>query len=647
MKYILKETNIIMSAVLNEQNKTIFISLSSPYENIKKVISFSDELEHDSSVYFNINKYFRYSYNKINFSNWIELSDSNLQMINIPDYSELWLEYKYELTDIEVGESVEFKNLTLEIIDIELKKEHITCNTTISNECCDSDQLIVEECCGDSLFNPYEIDSAVKVLKPLVKLVSDTFGFEVEYYKTNPRLNSKDTILNEYSVYNIEKKCYINILIPDNTLPTKELQFNSLEGIALPDIFEIHLVREAFEKAFGVGEVPRVKDYLYFPYLKRIYRVNSVMLSDENPFNTATYFRINLTDYVDGVNMIDEDDVNFELDELIEDNTVRKFGEKKEDEIKHVKKPDQYVTLNKEQDGSDPIRKYIDNVVLIGKHNIINKETYQVVSDYYYDFQPLSEKKDVVEYKYDQGLKDEFAFTFMLNLKQRLTSTNMNVRIKKISDSSGTYTDDYYYNGLIVETFDDCEFEDGNVIYLKNTSYYNGINVIAKVINSKTFIIDKAYKGFNGGVISKAYEQQKIIDNKDTFSVIFIEGYVLLKLNDKLITHQISVLLGKWYYYIINFSNQFKQLALFVYDEDFKQIYNKVGIIENAVFNRKPITLVSGKYLLSNIRLFRVMVEEEQHVSVLSQNIVVNSELALITDNARPQIRLKNYGNSR
>ena len=638
-----------MSTVLNNQNTELVITLNAPYTNIQRILSYEDILETNISVYYGIDKFLRYSFNNINYSNWVALTNENLQFINIPQYSDFWIEYKYILNDIEEDESVEFKTIALEVLTHQQKILKKDCDIkSITDDCCvDQTQTSIDDCCPQDMFNPYDISNAIKVYEPLVKLTSNMFGFEVEYYHTNPRLNSKDVILKEYSVYNVESKCAIKVLIPDNTLPTKELQFNSQEGIILPDVFEVHLVKSVFEDAFGEGKIPRYQDYLYFPYLKRVYKVNSVMIADENPFNTANYYRVNLVDYAQQINIIDEEGVSDDLKELT-NSYEDVFGGEMKEEIDKVIKPEQYETLNKDVDGKDIIRLSIDPFVIIRDHNITNPNTFQVISTNYYDFTNIEiVNQDAVIYNYSKGLPDDFAFTYMINPQKSLTIQTLNVNIKRIEDTTGTYSNDYYNNGILIETSEAHLLQEGDIFYIRNSSYYNGINLVAKIISDTKIIVDKIFKGYNGGAITKIYEKQIIINNINILSVILINGNTILKIYEKILIFPYSLPLNKWSYNVLNFSNSFKQVALYVYDNVLNSIYNKVNLIDPVDFDPKPISLKSGSYYLTNLRLFNATIEEEQHISVLSQQIVIDSHLALITDNALPQIRLKKYKNNR
>ena len=636
-----------MGTVLDNVNDTLQISLTTPYINLKRILSYSDSLD-SNSIYYDLKKEFRFSYNNQNFSNWLELADSSLQRIKLTYGSEFWIEYKYTLLSIEDGETITFNNIQLEVVDFDEKIEIATCDVTNSNvECCDKSSVTITDCCTTDYFNPYDLSSAMNVLGQLNQMVANVFGFEVEYFKIDPNMESKDVVLNEYSIYNTKESCKIKILIPDNVIPSKEFLFNSIEGIALPELVEIHIVKSEFQAAFGEQVIPRDGDHLYFPYLNRRFTINSVMIADENPFNTSNYYRVNLSNYHDTAKVLDEDNLTGDLKEM-SNSYEEVFGEEFKDEMKRVTKPQQYVDINANADKSDVIRSHIDEAIIIKEFDFRNDQNYTIVATHYYDFKNITLPTPVIKYKYDSGLNDVFAMTFITNMRKRLIVDSLNFKIRSFSNVTDTYTtDDYMYEGTIVETLVEHSFEDGDFISIKNSSYYNGVNRIEKIIDSNKFIINSEFKGNKGGTVNKKYEYQEIIKNNNQLSIYFLSGAICIKLKEELFTFNLSMILNKWVSHVLNFSNDFQQLALYVYNDKFEKVYSKTLEINEVVFEPEPIHIISGDYWLTNFRLFNKNIEEEEQIAVLNQNVVIDSHLALVIDNARPQIRLPRHNNTK
>jgi len=79
----------------DENGDAILISLQEPYNNVVEVIGFTDEvLGEDTSCFYN--KTFTWGTDGISYSDWVELSDLNLQGIQLNPTEPFWIEYKYE-----------------------------------------------------------------------------------------------------------------------------------------------------------------------------------------------------------------------------------------------------------------------------------------------------------------------------------------------------------------------------------------------------------------------------------------------------------------------------------------------------------------------------------------------------------------------
>ena len=626
-----------MNTILNENNKDLYISLNAPYKNIKKLISYEDSL-YANSIYYNLDKLFRFSYNNISYSNWIELTNENLRYISISYGEDFWIEYHYHLNSIEQNESVEFRNVLLEVITDDQITQKQICSIKTSPECSSASNSITNAYCTTNLYNPYDYGNAPALYNQLSVLVNNIYGQEVEYYKTNPILNTRDVILEEYSIHNVEAKQCIKVMIPDNTMPTRDVAYNSNYGLGMPDLFEIHIVRTEFERVFGDKERPRTEDYIYFPAMKKIYDVNSIMFADENALNTYTYYKVNLKEHDEKANRKDVN--NLEKDLRSQFNTFDDlFGQEVADEQEKVSKTRQYDSIDKNKDGSDIIRSYIDKRVVITPQNYINTNTYQVVSDFYYDFSVIPGQENVIKYLNNKVIPNTFAITYLLNIKELPKFYNKNIAIKNITQATNY---DIYPTALLVETLDVHNLKDGDVINIKNSTYYNGLNYVLSVMDSNRFIVSKEFDGFAGGAINKVYDKQAIISNENV-SIFYIDSFLVVKLNNKVFFFDCTLYVDKWLGFVINYSAKFNQLAVFVYD-NFVNIYSKVlNNIEIFTFNSEDIYLISGKYKLTNIRIFRECIELEQQVSILSQNVVIDSHLALIIDNARPQMRLPKH----
>lgn len=67
----------------------------------------------------------------------------------------------------------------------------------------------------------------------------------------------------------------LHVMLPNNEIPQDRNIFSEWD-MALQDEIIMHVVREKFEQAFGIGSVPEEKDFLYFPMINKLFRVSTM-----------------------------------------------------------------------------------------------------------------------------------------------------------------------------------------------------------------------------------------------------------------------------------------------------------------------------------------------------------------------------------
>lgn len=643
----------INGSVANEENDSILISLLSPYKKVKRIISFEDETLGETTESF-FYKEFRWSNNGITFSDYIELTDYNLRSIPIIPGEDFWINYKYTVAELYTGEHLEFISIALEIETQEgiIKAiPQIECCGTASNSC----ENLVIECCGDNNFNPYNLNKAVSNYKQLSQMVSNLFGHCVTYFKTDPKKETKDVILKEYSLYDVIEKSDINILVPDNQLPSREIKFTMFD-MDLPDLFEIHIVKSEFEKIFGVGERPSQFDYLWFPLTDRMYEVNSISLPDDF-FHESSYYRVNLSLYKDRKNRdySDAEEIEEELNDLI-DSADKLFGEEAEAEMDKVRKPNQYreTGLN----SKDPLRKYLEDSMIIDTNRLMSN--YTIISKHQYNLKTVEFGMAAVTYKLDSFLSQNGAFTFLTKPEFNVAKYP-NIVITNIGYNSIGLT--------VFETSTNHGYSIGDYVQIKGTGNYNGLHKIVNVSDIE-YTIDFEYVN-SSYLNAKCYKEEysTLIEyklNDDEFSIKYTLNNIIIEYSNKRYTFNIandnaSMINSNWYGIIINFGKSFNQLSSFVYklsektgfnpqkDAEFSKIYSRTlpFVYNQEIPDNGKWNLIGGNCSLSNIRIFKECIEEDNHNSILSQYVVNDSHLALLIDNAIPEIRSLTKNNPR
>jgi hypothetical protein len=154
-------------------------------------------------------------------------------------------------------------------------------------------------------------------------------------------------------------------------------------------------------------------------------------------------------------------------------------------------------------------------------------------------------------------------------------------------------------------------------------------------------------------------------------------GSVEITLNDLVINSplQFTPIFGDWYAIVVNISNKYKQVAINIWEmtydptnpqaqsSELKSVHEFVRTLPfpytfaaepdlNTDLNspyygtdNNSYKIVTSPLFISNIRLFKQMIDIDKQSTVLNQNIVRDAQLAHIIDNAQPLLRLPKFAN--
>ena len=146
----------------------------------------------------------------------------------------------------------------------------------------------------------------------------------------------------------------------------------------------------------------------------------------------------------------------------------------------------------------------------------------------------------------------------------------------------------------------------------------------------------------------------------------YTTNWFIIKFNDTyykydLSKSSVSFLKGEWYAAVINLNQLAKQLSLFLYNTpELTGAINpdKTAELKNIYINTQTVPAISipndltWKLLgcqtdLTNIRIWSEPIEEELQELILCQYVVKDSHLALLLDNASPELMLPTVTNPR
>ena len=646
----------VSSNTVNEVGESILITLIAPYERVVKVLSYTDSVLGEDAYNF-FKREFRWSIDDVTYSDYLNLTNENLYSLNLDPANPFWIQYRYTVEALESGHEMTFESISLEVLT-----EQGTLVVVPQYECCSGEEAnmcnnLVLECCGNETWNPYNIGGAISTYRFLSKTVSDIFGFCVQYYKTEADQRSKDVVLKEYTLFNVIESSEVKIMVPDNALPTREIAFNPLMMDYAMDVFEIHIVKSEFEQIFGRGTRPEQGDYMYFPIMQKLYEVNSVARPDDFMYDSS-YWRVGLVTYQQRNNFAFSDqNVEAEVEALV--SSMDDFEAEVIKEEKIITKPQEYKTVGTE--GNDYVRRSLLKKLTIKEEKIYNNWT--VIGKYFYNLASLTAGERGIVYRYNTGISesDNRSFTYWFK-PAFLKPVYSNVNITSISDN----------NGLAEIVVSATGYSVGDFIVVEGTQDYNGLSEIVEISGS-SYTIDRDYVSSTINVGARLHKEEKCnfikyeLNSTVYFSVSYTKNYYVVEIDSmkyvfNLTTNSAELTNNQWYAVVINFSNVFQQVSLFLWKS--QRILGSSDPVRNVELDNiytstyQTSTKVSipnsgdwGIYgcnmSFTNFRIFTQPIEIEEQSLVLSQYVVKNTDLADLVDNATPQLRLSKVSNTR
>ena len=620
-----------------------FINMTSnvlEYNNIKQILGFKANISGETNnVYYD--KEFRYSSDGILWSDYKQLTNENLSNINVYD-GKIYLQYRFT----QVG------NGNLSINSISLDVDYNSEVDSVIPECfwnnsVDNSSKIVFNTGSSSVFNPYALGQGIQMYNQLSALVSSMFGFCVLYFKTEANSRTRDVVLKEYSIEKVIAKDNIKILIPDNQLPTRELQFNSMM-LDMPIQFEVHVVKSDFQKVFGKDSHPDPHDYLYLSnYVNKMYMVDSV--SDPDDFGyAASYWRVSLVPYQEFSSVQFEDNSLLEETESLVFSAEGKFDDEVQDEFDDIRKDSQLNDVGDFGEGQDLLRECLEPNLRINSENIYNKWT--VVSKQHYALSTIEKGRRVVKYRYNDSFSDtdERMLTFWFRPKNIDKSVSENILLTEISENeNGIKVGVQKWNNL---------FQVGNYVKLTRTGSANGYRKIVEANRGGGYIVVEGKYDARARIMNcaklVAYGVNAPIYMGDTFSVEQNYNSISLNIGNKhydFTFDNFGKFENKWYAVVIGLNKGIANIWLYdsVGSDKKENIKSELKLISCSskeigkfeIFGSE-CGLMSCDLDFTNFRLWNKICEQEIHDLILSQYVVDDSHNTLIVDNAQQELLL-------
>lgn len=159
------------------------------------------------------------------------------------------------------------------------------------------------EACAQSTFNPYNnLDCALLLQQQLADNIICMLGIPVYYFKCDPDKESIDWTFKEYTLHSITDMKELKLMIPDGEMPSSNPRLTEFDFDWQPD-WEVELSKTQFAVAFGDQAIPKQRDFLYIPMMKRMWEVNAAYdEKSEGLMWRSTTWKLALVKYIDSNN---------------------------------------------------------------------------------------------------------------------------------------------------------------------------------------------------------------------------------------------------------------------------------------------------------------------------------------------------------
>lgn len=531
------------------------------------------------------------------------------------------------------------QSLITESSEYQLRMNFITqgmnCYSSPSNNSAQIDQITSENNNNKSNFwNPYEFTKIVDFQNMLAKQLSDMLGMTVEYHLTDPDGNGIDKVIHEQQLFNIVDYATIKVLVPDNQFPESQIIINQF-NLDLFDTFKIHILKEEFKNAFGVGKRPSQEDIIYFCQVNRMYIIKHAQIH-KNVMNAGIYYDVVLEKYEKRANVINRiDESKDRIEQLTRNTTIDElFGFEEQNDFNKISNK-----IQQKPKSFDYIRSEINSRTNIVKYPLYNGQT--LVMESYYDLSNVKKTENAIEYiKGDNVVlkSDNRSFVLWFNFpneyKEGGSITKRVIGGYEVDDNKYYFINNYdTEKNLGYSLF----YQTNNIYFLFNNKVYKmPIDVMTNVWFALIVNLDQRQSVFN----MKLYRRNTSID------VILFQPntYDKLELNMDIEYEEIEYEMSVNGFRAVDN----KEITSVDVTESTFILMNSVNIsdIEPLNFEHElNITIPGSNMMLSNIRIFNDLIDSGKEQWVLNQLIVKDSQHLIVGDNANKKLSTTNFPN--
>lgn len=338
--------------------------------------------------------------------------------------------------------------------------------TTYGPVLCDDDE---------STFLVYSnLDCALLLQQQLADTIICMLGIPAYYFRVEPIPESEDYTFKEFTLHNIVGVRQLKLMLNDGELPSSNPHLSDFEFDWEVD-WDVEVSKTHFANAFGDTAVPKQRDIIYVPLMKRLWVVNSAYDEKKDGLMwRSTTFKLALRKYEINTNFVPS---NFDalVDNLIiskEDELFTIPAENEQERLSgfsQVHEPSTAQNNTSDIFISDGVRKSITENLLEIKSEIICQK-HGVVARNFYVFQ---EGGSIIYSKGYCGHSGQLSFIFRVPPSVNLLEEGISTKILNVGPMSLYFTKN---SGLWIGDGDiSCEVSPSNtylLIYRWNKKTY-------------------------------------------------------------------------------------------------------------------------------------------------------------------------------
>jgi len=607
-----------VNKTLTKLGANVVITFDEPFKDISRIIRFTDQIDGLSNIS-RISREFSVSYDNKEWDLRYTLTDTNL-ISHIDISKDFYLKLFYT-----VIEKYDESPIIINSFELIYESKPVT------------EEKVEPPKEGLNMLDETEYNVDIKEISEFAEeteaamnyFINITSPIEVLYFLHEPDLETQDVFLNEWSIHNEKDRQCIKVVIDENSVPKKNIQFDEW-GLDF-EKFSVYIDKVYFESIFGKDAKPRNNDYAFFQKANRMYYIfSNELMTGAN--EGAPYYELALKKYDNDTSLKKSEDTQ----EFLEEKTISHeelFGEQKKDEMDDMSNSQQNLTKYISEDN---VREEISELMDIVEERVYNNKIELMKS--YYNLTAIPDSQLAVRYRKEHEILVGGGWSAMAWIKKFESDEPI-----KFDIVSQRRLDTYHIQLEISETNQLLKIGEDNYIKRNNNIYYveeiiddTNIKILSRTFVDET-LLDDFQKIIPVNLITS-------IDIDATFRIDLLDSDLFIRFNNKLIRYEnIPFINDEWMAIFVNISNTHGYTGVYLWQVDENPDDSRstalINLYDQEYTNNEPIIINKTKPFIvgsnsnyGNLRVFKQSIGKEYHSYIASHRVIKKPSTAFIID---------------